>query len=133
MNAIAGPAMPSSERDFPLLWLMKEGHTPDEIALMLGSTARWVRTMVQRWNRAGEQALLDRRRTLPGARPLLSIEQQKQLDHALDQPPADGGLWSGPKVAAWMPRALRAPSRPSSWLGLLAAAGHKHARAPPTA
>jgi DNA-binding CsgD family transcriptional regulator len=32
--------MPSSERDFHILWLMKEGHTPDEIALMLGYTAR---------------------------------------------------------------------------------------------
>lgn len=29
-------------------------------------------------------------------------EQQQELDQALDQPPADGGMWTGPKVAAWM-------------------------------
>lgn len=34
------------------------------------------------------------------------MEQQKELDQTLDQPPADGGLWSGPKVAAWMAERL---------------------------
>ena len=92
-----------------ILWLMKEGHTADEVAFMLGYTARWVRTIVGRWNKAGEQAILDHRRTLPGARPLLKVEQQKELDQALDQPPADGGLWSGPKVAAWMQERLGRP------------------------
>lgn len=33
-----------------ILWLMKEGHTTDEVAVMLGYTARWIRTIVQRWN-----------------------------------------------------------------------------------
>ena len=92
-----------------ILWLMKEGHTPDEIASTLGYTARWVRTIVGRFNQAGEQAILDHRRTLPGARPLLSQEQQKELDQTLSQPPADGGLWSGPKVAAWMQERLGRP------------------------
>ena len=95
-----------------ILWLIKEGHTPDEVAFMLGYTARWVRTIVGRFNQAGEQAILDHRRTLPGARPLLSQEQQKELDQALDQPPADGGLWSGPKVAAWMAEHLGRPVDP---------------------
>jgi transposase len=92
-----------------ILWLMKEGHTPDEIAFMLGYTARWVRTMVQRWNKAGEQGIRDQRRTLPGAPCLLTAEQEKELDQALDQLPADGGLWSGPKVAAWMAERLGRP------------------------
>src|SRR5215467_10128108 len=103
---------PVERTHWHILWLMKEGHTPEEIALMLGYTARWVRTIVQRWNRAVEQAVLDHRRTLPGARPLLGIEQQKELDQALDQPPADGGLWSGPKVAAWMQERLGRPVDP---------------------
>lgn len=85
-----------------ILWLIKEGHTPDEIASMLGYSARWIRTMVQRWNKEGPQGIRDQRRTQPGAPCLLTAEQQQELDHALDQPPADGGLWSGPKVAAWM-------------------------------
>jgi len=92
-----------------ILWLMKEGQTPEEIASMLGYTARWVRTIVHRWNTTGEQGICNHRRTLPGARCLLTIEQQQELDHALDQPPADGGLWSGPKVAAWMAEQLGRP------------------------
>ncbi|WP_165423149.1 helix-turn-helix domain-containing protein [Ktedonosporobacter rubrisoli] len=95
-----------------ILWLMKEGHTPDEIASLLGYTARWVRTIVQRWNRAGEQGIVDHRLTLKGAPCLLSVEQQQELDHALDQPPADGGLWNGPKVAAWMAQRLGRPVDP---------------------
>jgi transposase len=95
-----------------ILWLMKEGHTPDEIARMLGYTARWVRTIVQRWNKAGEQGIRDHRRTLPGAACLLSSEQQKELEQALDQPPADGGLWNGLKVAAWMQERLGRPVDP---------------------
>src|SRR4051794_41117598 len=89
-----------------ILWLMKEDHTPEEIAVMLGYTARWVRTIVQRWNREGLQGIRDRRLTLPGAPPLLTVEQQKELNQAFDQPPADGGLWNGPKGAAWMAERL---------------------------
>ncbi|HTD19382.1 MAG TPA: winged helix-turn-helix domain-containing protein [Ktedonobacteraceae bacterium] len=95
-----------------ILWLIKEGHTPNEIAFMLGYTARWVRTIVQRWKKAGEQGIRDQRLTLPGAPCLLTAEQQKELDHALEQPPADGGLWSGPKVAAWMQEQLGRPVDP---------------------
>jgi transposase len=95
-----------------ILWLIKEGHTPNEIAFMLGYTARWVRTIVQRWKKAGEPGIRDQRLTLPGAPCLLTAEQQKELDHALEQPPADGGLWSGPKVAAWMQEQLGRPVDP---------------------
>ena len=95
-----------------ILWLMKEGHTPKEIASMLGYTARWIRTIVARYNRAGEEAILDQRRTLPGAPCLLSLEHQQELGQALEQPPADGGLWSGPKVAAWMQERLERPVDP---------------------
>jgi transposase len=99
-------ANPVERTHWHILWLMAEGHTPDEGAFMLGYTARGVRTIVQRWNREGPQGIADHRLALAGAPCLLSIEQQKELDRALDQPPADGGLWSGPKVAAWMAERL---------------------------
>lgn len=95
-----------------ILWQIKEGHTPEEVASLLGYTSRWVRTIVQRWNKAGEQGIRDRRLTQPGAPSLLTVEQQQELDHALDEPPADGGLWSGPKVAAWMQERLGRPVDP---------------------
>lgn len=95
-----------------ILWLMKEGHMPNEIASMLGYTSRWICTIVGRYNRRGDEAIRDHRRTLPGAPCLLTIEQQKELDQALEQPPGDGGLWSGPKVAAWMAERLERPVDP---------------------
>jgi transposase len=36
------------------------------------------------------------------SRALLSAAQQAELDQALHAAPADGGLWSGPKVAQWI-------------------------------
>lgn len=103
---------PVERTHWHILWLLKESHTPDEVASMLGYTARWVRTIVQRWNTAGEAGIRDRRLTLPGAPRLLTSEHQQELDQALDQPPADGSLWSGPKVAAWMAERLGRPVDP---------------------
>jgi transposase len=85
---------------------VKEGKSPQEVAELLGYTAGWVRRIVRRWNAAGEAGITDHRRELPGAKLLLTPEQQRQLTEALQQPPADGGLLggvrSGPKVAGWM-------------------------------
>ena len=61
---------------------------------------------MRRYNQDGPQALGDRRHHNPGGTFLLSPEQQVQLHQALDEPPPDGGLWSGPKVARWIYRQL---------------------------
>ena len=37
-----------------------------------------------------------------GSAPLLADEDLAALDLSLQSPPPDGGLWSGPKVAAWI-------------------------------
>jgi Winged helix-turn helix len=124
---------PVERTHWHILWQMKEGHTPNEIASMLGYTARWVRTIVQRFNQAGEQGIRDHRLTLPGARCLLTVEHQKELDHTLDQLPADGGLWSGAIRGSLDGRASGTTSGPSPRLGLLAAARQKHACATPAA
>jgi transposase len=93
---------PVERTHWQILWLMKEGKSPGEVAEVVGYSAAWVRTIVQRWNTAGEQGIKDHRRELPGAKPLLSAEQRAELVEALQQPPEDAGLWSGPKVAGWM-------------------------------
>ncbi len=93
---------PVERTHWHILWLMKEGHTPGEVAERVGYTARWVRTIVGHYNQAGEEAISDHRRTLPGAPPLLTAEHQKELGQALQERPDDGGFWSGPKVALWM-------------------------------
>jgi len=95
-----------------MLWLLKEGKTPQDIAALLGYTARWVREIVRRWNIAGQAGISDHRQTIPGAQPLLSGELQAELAVRLQQPPDDGGLWTGPKVACWMQARLGRPVAP---------------------
>jgi transposase len=75
----------------------------------VGYTSRWVRTIVERYNRQGPPAISNHRLTLPGAKPLLTREQQQELDEALQQRPDDDGVWSGPKVASWMQDQLGRP------------------------
>ena len=53
-----------------------------------------------RYNAGGPEALADRRKA-NRARPKLSAEQQAELFAALRAEPPDGGLWTGPKVAAF--------------------------------
>lgn len=100
---------PVERTHWHIVWLMKEGHTATEVAERIGYSARWVRTIVGRYNQAGEEAISDHRRSLPGAPPLLTAEQQKELDQALQERPDDGGFWSGPKVALWMQNKLGRP------------------------
>lgn len=68
-----------------------------------------MRTIIGRWNEGGEENMRDRRRDAQGSPVLLSAVQQAELRAALQQPPADGGLWSGPKVAQWMQQRLGRP------------------------
>ena len=48
MTATEGQPTALNGRDFHILWGIAEGHTPDEVASMLGYTARWVRTLSPR-------------------------------------------------------------------------------------
>jgi transposase len=87
-----------------ILWLLTRPAappTPAAVAAQVGLTPAWVRTVLKRWNAAGPVGLADRRTTTNGGRPRLSAEQQAALFEALQGRPDDGGLWTGPKVAAY--------------------------------
>ena len=72
------------------------------VAAQVGLTPAWVRTILKRYNAEGPAGLADRRGTANGGKPKLSAEQQAALFEALQGRPADGGLWTGPKVAAYV-------------------------------
>ena len=76
------------------------------MAAVTGYGQRWIAEIVRRYNAEGASGLGDRRARNTGARPLLSQEDEAALRDALAEPPTDGGLWTGPKVAAWMARRL---------------------------
>ena len=85
-----------------IVWLVAQGHACAEVAALTGYSVPWVRELVHRYNRAGPAGVGDRRHENPGARGLLTPEQQAALERALEAPTPDGGLWSGPRVARWM-------------------------------
>jgi transposase len=76
--------------------------TPAEVAAQVGLTPAWVRAVLKRWNAVGPDGLADRRATANGGQAKLSAEQQAALFEALQGRPDDGGLWTGPKVAAYV-------------------------------
>ena len=97
---------PIERSHLQIVWLLSQGRNEREVAAVTGYGQRWITEIVQRYNAEGAGGLGDRRAKNSGARPLLSQEDATALRDALDEPPPDGGLWTGPKVAAWMSRRL---------------------------
>jgi len=81
----------------------------------------------------GPAGLRDRRRTNPGAAPLVNAAVRGELQTRLAHPPADGGLWTGPKVAAWLSARLEHPIAPQRAWEVLHAIGFTPQRPRPTA
>src|SRR5919205_3769303 len=84
------------------IWLLAQGRTVLEVAEVLAFAPRWVTKLAARYNALGPEALGDGRRHNGKAAGLLTEGVLAALAERVKTPPADGGLWSGPKVAAWM-------------------------------
>jgi transposase len=89
-------------RHFQAIWLLAQGRTVLEVSAVLAFVPRWVEQLAQRYNAFGPAALGDRRRHNGKAAGLLSKELLAALAERVKTPPEDGGLWSGPKAAAWI-------------------------------
>src|SRR4051812_20747249 len=93
---------PIKRTHLQILWLLTSGRPAKIAAEMTGYSQRWISVLVGRYNEAGVDGLGDLRRFNPGSRPLLDADHLERLDHALDDPPPDGGLWTGRLVAQWI-------------------------------
>lgn len=91
---------PVARSHWQVIWLLAQGLTSAPVAAVTGDTVNWIRTMARRYNQLGSAGLADRRHRNPGATGLLSAVQRAALASALQQPPADGSVWTGPKAAA---------------------------------
>jgi transposase len=93
------------------LWLMARPDEPlsaEEAAAAVGLSDVWVRKLVHRYNAKGPDGLDDGRKA-NGAAPKLSEAQQAELFAASQAEPPDGGIWTGPKVAAFARSRFGAP------------------------
>jgi transposase len=93
-------------RHLQAIWLLAQGRTVLEVAEVLAFVPRWVEQLAARYNASGPEALGDQRRRNGRAASLLTEAVLAALAERLEEPPEDGGVWSGPEVAAWMARHL---------------------------
>ena len=93
-------------RHFQAIWLLAQGRTFLEVAEVLAFVPRWVEELAARYNAIGPEALGDQRRRNGRTATLLTEEVLSALAERVRAPPAEGGVWSGPKVAAWIARHL---------------------------
>ena len=107
---------PVERTHYQIVWLLSLGKTTAEVLAATGYSRGWVQEVARRYNRAGPAGLGDRRHANPGGAALLDDAGQGELRGALAGEAADGGLWSGPKVAAWMAEKLgRAVGAQRGW------------------
>ena len=103
---------PIERSHLQIVWLLSQGRDEREVAAVSGYGRRWIGAIVRRYNEAGPDGLGDGRAGNAGAKPLLDADGEAALGAALAGAPADGGLWTGPKVAAWMAARLGREIRP---------------------
>lgn len=116
-----------------IIWLLDQGQHVPAIAAELGYTETWVRTIVHRYSDQGAAGLKDRRHANPGAQPLVSAEVRAELQARLADPPDEGGLWTGPKVAGWLSHRVGRPIAPQRAWEVLRSLGFTLQRPRPTA
>jgi transposase len=110
---------PVASRHWQIVWLLAQGWTGQRVAASTGYSPRWIGQLAQRYNADGPAGLGDHRHQNPGSARVLSAAQETALAAALDGPAPDGGMWTGPKVAAWIARTTgRAVSDHLGWVSL---------------
>src|SRR3954467_7399220 len=92
----------TAARHLQAIWLLAKGHQIAEVAAMVSYARRWVERLLARYNAEGLEALADLRRRNGTSPSVLKPDLLDKLKDRLREPPPDGGLWTSPKVAAWM-------------------------------
>lgn len=90
-------------RRWQLVWLVARGQPISKSARLVGYSLNHAHRVIQNYNRRGADAIKDgRTQNQICRRSLLSPSEVNELRDVLHHPPADGGLWTGPKVALWI-------------------------------
>ena len=89
-------------RHVQTIWLLAKGHEIAAVSATMSFARRWVERLLARYNAEGLDALGDLRRRNGTSPSVLRPDLLDKLKARLREPPPDGGLWTSPKVAAWM-------------------------------
>jgi len=85
------------------LYLIAKGGVANDVAKRVGRSSGWITNLARRYNQLGAAGVADQRtEPMPSPPPTLSAKQAQALATALRGPAPDGGLWTSPKVAAWI-------------------------------
>jgi transposase len=108
---------PNEKVRWRALYLISRGMVASEAARRVGRTSGWVTQLTQRYNESGGAAIPDRKGEVrPGPRPAAGGDVGLELATALRAAAPDGGLWTAPKVAAWIEeRTGRAVHETTAW------------------
>lgn len=93
---------PVERAHYQIIWLLAQGKRTGEVMAATGYSRKWVQEVARRYNWQGPPGLGDGRHHNPGGAPLLDAAARQELVGALGGDAPDGGVWSGPKVAAWI-------------------------------
>ena len=100
---------PVERNHWQMIWLLSradKNYSCPQAADLMGCSPDWVRKLVRRYNKDPLFGLQDKRQD-NGNAPLLDAALQDELQNTLQKEPPDHGLWTGPKVAAWMNKKLK--------------------------
>ena len=101
---------PNERSWWQILWLLSQGHTAVAVSAVTGYSAYWIGQIAKRYNRAGPQAMQNRRHTTSyRPPPALSPALQEELRQVLAEAARRNDQWTGQDVAAWMEERLGRP------------------------
>jgi transposase len=108
---------PNEKTRWRALYLISRGTLAAEAARRVGRTSGWVTQLTSRYNERGAEAVPDQQSDAkPGPPPSVDAATAAELASALRSPAPDGGLWTAPKVAAWIEeRTGRAVHETTAW------------------
>jgi transposase len=84
------------------LYLISKGAVAADAARRVGRASSWITDLARRYNREGAAAVSRKQPTRPSHRAKVDHKLGQELDKALRSGAPDGGLWTAPKVAAWI-------------------------------
>ncbi|MBD6615433.1 IS630 family transposase [Komarekiella sp. 'clone 1'] len=93
-------------RRWHLLWKVSLNWSIKNSALAVGINYDYAKKILKKYNELGAEGVKNLKnqhhRSERGKKSLLSDEQLEKLAKELESRPADGGIWTGPKVARWI-------------------------------